>query len=362
MAVGLAAVEAALRIAPAALLPAGSYGSGVRNEMLGMNVHGTPVLYTKNGFVRRLPNREGFLDVDHEPARPPGVTRIGVFGDSYVEALQVPLESTFFRQAQAELGASTEWLAFGMSGWGTLHALRAYTTFARRYDVGVAVYLFVENDLGDNDEAIKTHEGGMSWGLPVAALSPDGTRYDLHWPKQAGAEPFWFAPAKWMQRHCLLAHVVVDRIELLERRGVQTRSERDQREMSGVAGAIPDMNARPSTWPAEARARVETLGALLLRDWKRAADEQGIALLVLYVPRGDDQLRGVLPAADTWLPWLSDTCRRLDLPLVDPSAALRAALDAGEEVYSDHWTPAGHRVVASVLADTVRSRIRTTSR
>ena len=122
------------------------------------------------------------------------------------------------------------------------------------------------------------------------------------------------------------------------------------------------MNDRPSTWPAEARARVETLGALLLRDWKRAADEQGVALLVLYVPRGDDQLRGVLPATDTWYPWLTETCRRLDLPLIDPSTAMRTALDSGEEVYSDHWTPAGHRVVASVLADAVRARIRTTSR
>ena len=358
----LAAIEAALRIAPAALLPAGGYGSGVRNDELGMNVYGTPVLYTKNGFVRRIPNRDGFLDVDHERVRPPGVARIGVFGDSYVEAMQVPLESTFFRQAETRLGASTEWLAFGISGWGTLHAFRAYTTFASRYDLEAAVYLFVENDLGDNDEIIKSHAGGASWGFPVAALSTDGTGYDVRWPNPAGSEPTWFAPAKWVQRHSLLAQVALDRLELLRRRGVRTRSEREQREMSSVAGAIPDMTDLPSTWPADARARVETLGALILRDWKRAADDRHIAFLVLYVPRGDDQLRGALPVSDTWLPWLADTCRRLDLPLVDPSPALRAALDGGEEVYSDHWTPAGHRVVAAVLADAVRSRLETSSR
>jgi hypothetical protein len=185
-------------------------------------------------------------------------------------------------------------------------------------------------------------------------------RYDLFWPRPPGSEPFWFAPAKWVQRHSLLAHVAVDRLALLQRRGVQVQSARGEREMSGVAGAIPDMSDLPPTWPAGARTRVETLGDLILRDWKRAADERGVALLVLYVPRGDDQLRGVLPASDTWLPWLSDTCQRLELPLIDPSPALRRALDGGEAVYADHWTPAGHRVVAEVLADALRSRIRTT--
>ena len=45
LAVTVLAVEAAFRLAPRALLPAGVYGSGVRHPLLGLNVHGGPVIY-----------------------------------------------------------------------------------------------------------------------------------------------------------------------------------------------------------------------------------------------------------------------------------------------------------------------------
>ena len=42
-------------------------------------------------LIRRSVNSWGFVDVEHSVAKAPGTLRIGFFGDSYVEALQVPL-------------------------------------------------------------------------------------------------------------------------------------------------------------------------------------------------------------------------------------------------------------------------------
>jgi len=362
IAICLGALEAALRLAPARLLPSGSYVSGRLDPQLGVDVHAAPVLYTKAGFVRRVPNHEGFLDVEHDARAASGVTRIGVFGDSYVESQQVPLEATFFRRGQERLGPGTEWLAFGMSGWGTLQAYRAFEVFAPRDQLSIAVYVFVENDPGDNDYLIKTQAVGSGRPLPGALLSADGDSWEERSAVPPGSEPLWYIPAKWLRRHSLLAHVVVDRLTILRRRGVQVREDRALREMGGAARGVPDVNDLPPTWPADDRARVERLGRLLLRDWKRAADARHTDLLVLYVPRGNDQLRGVISESDTWLPWLRATCADLGLPIVDPTGALREALANGREVYADHWTAAGHEVVAGVLADVLQPRLRTAYR
>ena len=47
---------------------------------------------------------------------------------------------------------------------------------------------------------------------------------------------------------------------------------------------------------------------------------------------------------------LERTCEELEIPLLDPTDALRIRLEAGEVVYDDHWTPAGHAVIAGALA------------
>jgi hypothetical protein len=50
-------------------------------------------------------NALGFRDREHEPAKPAGVVRIALLGDSLVEALQVPLEQTAGALLEAQLNA-----------------------------------------------------------------------------------------------------------------------------------------------------------------------------------------------------------------------------------------------------------------
>ena len=342
--------EAVFRLVPA-LLPAGSYGAGRFDPELGMNVLASgPTLYGPADPLLVEPNPDGFRDVAHQGAKPPGVTRIGFFGDSYVQAAQVPLETTFFRQVGRALGDRVETFGFGISGWGALHSLRAFQVLGPRYGLDVAVYVFVENDPGDEDYEIASHSESAGSAMPYAELVDGGAAYRVRWVTEPGHEPWWHAAAKFLQRHSLVSHVIRDRLALLRTRGVRVQADRADVEMSKASGALPDANDLPATWPSAYRERAERLFDLVLADWKKEAAAQRVRLLVLYVPRGESQLRGAIPRDDTWLPALESATRQLGIPLLDPSAALAARMAAGDPVYRDHWTPAGHEVIAAELS------------
>jgi hypothetical protein len=313
-----------------------------------MNVHGAPLVYNKGRYVVRTPNRDGFMDVDHERSKPAGVVRVGFFGDSYVESAQVPLDEVFFRRLAASGGSRLETFGFGMSGWGTLHAFEAWKVMAERYDLDAAYYVFVENDLGDNALEIAGH-GGPSDSRPFAALSDDPPGYRVQPVRPAKEAPWWRQAAKWLQTHSLLANVVQQRLQQLRDHGVTVRRRRDDVDMTRIAGTVPHPGDLPPSWPTGYSERARLLAERLLADWKRAADARGVPLAVLYVPRAQDQLIGGIAIEDTWLPWLRETCAKLDVPIVDPTPELLARVRAGEDVYDDHWSPAGHAAVARAL-------------
>jgi hypothetical protein len=71
-------------------------------------------------------NSRGFRDVEHSYQKPAGTVRIAVLGNSWTEALQVPLESTYPSVLQTKLdqtecfhGKRVEVLNFGVAGYST---------------------------------------------------------------------------------------------------------------------------------------------------------------------------------------------------------------------------------------------------
>ncbi|HKP37384.1 MAG TPA: hypothetical protein VJT71_11035, partial [Pyrinomonadaceae bacterium] len=86
--------------------------------------------YRKEGeaFVRI--NSDGLRDREHAKTKPPNTLRVAVLGDSYAEALQVPIENSFcvmleqkLRECQANTGRNVEVINFGVSGYGTAQEL-----------------------------------------------------------------------------------------------------------------------------------------------------------------------------------------------------------------------------------------------
>lgn len=336
--------EAALRWIPV-LTPHGTFGATRFDPAVGLNVHDAPLIYNKVRYVRRVPNRAGFLDVAHQEDKPSGTVRVGFFGDSYVEAAQVKLEDTFFRLIPQTIGGKpVETFGFGISGWGTLHALMNYRVQGKRYDLDLVVYLFVKNDPGDNSAAFAIAEH-----LPTARLSEDGMSYRMtggH--SDAARASLRYRAGKWIQRHSRLAQVVKSRLSLVG------RTPHDETAPAGIL----DPNDVPSAWPPAVRADAERVTARILSDFHASVLRDGRDFVVLYVPRDEGEIDGGLAADDTWLPWLSATCDSLGIPLIDPGDALRTGA-AGAPMYDDHWSPAGHRVIAVLLTRWLEEYIRT---
>lgn len=346
-AVGLTIIlcEVGLRWVPS-LLPAGTYGAGRFDRELGMNVHATPVIYNKVRLTRRIPNDDGFMDVDHDVQAEPGVTRVAFFGDSYVESAQVPLEQVFFRRLAERMGSGEfEFFGFGVSGWGTFAAMRAYDVLGTRYGIGVAIYVFVENDLGDQVDLIS--KGSAS--IPRLRVTDAPPGYEPVWPADPDQRGWAQRFAKAVQTRSLLAQVLISRLGILRAYGPQLTRARSDVEMSRAAREVPDPNDLPSTWAPEFRQMAETLGEQILADWSQLTRSRGQTFAVLYVPRGEAQLRGEIAEAGTWLPWLRRTCAKFSIPLIDPSPELRARLERGNRVYDDHWSAAGHEAIADAV-------------
>ncbi|MFI5366137.1 MAG: SGNH/GDSL hydrolase family protein, partial [Candidatus Binatia bacterium] len=101
-------------------------------------------------------NHEGLRDAEHPYAKPPGVFRILVLGDSFVEAMHVPLASTFAHQLEQQLNADSsgvrvETISAGVSGYGTASELLWFEREGKRYQPDLLLLEFYPgNDVKNN--------------------------------------------------------------------------------------------------------------------------------------------------------------------------------------------------------------------
>jgi hypothetical protein len=108
-------------------------------------------------------NSRGLRDREHALAKAPGVYRIAVLGDSYAEALQVPLERTFWWLLAERLercgfagGKRIEPINFGVSGYGTAQQLLTLRHRAWPYSPDMVLLAFFPgNDVRNNSKALE---------------------------------------------------------------------------------------------------------------------------------------------------------------------------------------------------------------
>lgn len=109
--------------------------------------------------------------------KPPGVIRVGVFGDSFVENLRIPVEYSFTEPLDFllnETGGTWEVLNFGTDGYGTDQIYLQYLDDAIPLDLDVVLYVFCPNDLMDviADRLIDVDPRGELRYLPVRKTRP----------------------------------------------------------------------------------------------------------------------------------------------------------------------------------------------
>ena len=100
-------------------------------------------------------NSAWMRDREHSASKAPGVYRILLLGDSFIEALQVPFEVSFANVLDQALrritGRSVEVINAGVSGWGTDDELQYLMRYGIHWQPDlVLVALTLHNDVSDN--------------------------------------------------------------------------------------------------------------------------------------------------------------------------------------------------------------------
>jgi hypothetical protein len=107
-------------------------------------------------------NSAGLRDREHSLPKPPNTLRIAVLGDSFAEALQVPMESAFWAVAEQRLqgseavgGRRVEVINFGVSGFSTARELITLRRRVWQYSPDIVVLLVTtSNDVRDNSRRL----------------------------------------------------------------------------------------------------------------------------------------------------------------------------------------------------------------
>jgi hypothetical protein len=118
--------------------------------------------FTREGRAFVRVNPAGQRDRAHPLAKPEAVYRVAVLGDSYSEAMQVELESSWWwllgerlQQCGFQPGKRIEVLNFGVSGYGTAQQYLALESTAIRYRPDLVLLQFTNgNDVQDNSAAL----------------------------------------------------------------------------------------------------------------------------------------------------------------------------------------------------------------
>ncbi len=310
------------------------------------------IIYNKaNGLVKNSTNQEGWVDVDHNKDKENSQFRVAFFGDSYIEGLGTPSALHFFRNLPQKVsGTPMEYFGFGMSGFGTIQSYINSMRYLNIYDFDLVVYVFVENDIGDNIWRIKKLPNRP---YAIKTVSEPGFMIEKHFSDELKlSNEFPYNLKGYLKSQSLLLQVVTDRISLLKRGGIKLKAnEKDMGMKTQSKGDIPNQNDLPSSWPEKIKTEAQELAFSIIKKWSSEIKKTGKHFAVLYVPRGPDYLTEKAQAKNTFKGWLVSSCKRLNIPLIDPSKALLKKQEEGGEVYRDHFFLPGHEVLNDVISE-----------
>lgn len=109
-------------------------------------------------------NSEGLRDREHTKAKPPNTLRVAVLGDSFTEAIHVPVEQTFWSKLERNLGncqavkgrKNVEVINFGVQGYGTAQELMMLRKKVWDYSPDIVILaFFIGNDVINNSPKLE---------------------------------------------------------------------------------------------------------------------------------------------------------------------------------------------------------------
>ena len=302
-------------------------------------------------------NARGWHDVEHAQEKPPGVERILVLGDSYVEARHVPRDSTFARILERRLrersgdDPSIEVVAIGQRGWSQREELDALEREGIVYDPDLVLLCFLGfNDVSGNSKELRAR--GKQQEQTLVAKRPGQTRVRLD------SLPGLLLPASHLNR------ALSYRLALLSARFEPALHPDRAPESSIPIDYLVFCDVEDPEWPrawaateslvVAIRDRVEASGArflLVSLPMPQQSIENGVAQLTRAYP-ALAKLEPEMDRPDSLLASIT-TRHAIDRLVLAPSFRERSRR-ANERLHfpvNGHWNEAGHRFAAEVMGD-----------
>lgn len=313
-------------------------------------------------------NSHGLRGPDRPYAKPPGVFRILLLGDSFTEGYTVPealtVRSVLEQILSRDACPPREVLNAGVAGYGTDQEYLSYLHDGNRYHPDLVVLLFFGNDLADNARLRKKPYFDVVDGKPVLRNTPvpppppgrrsrrpePTNRWSHPWRGSWALELLGRRTAVRPGLHRALAHLGL--VRPFEAHGPTT---------DWLSSYGPPTPVTADMW----RRTLAILGAL-----DEAVKTRGSQLVVFYVParfevdsrywaqtRSRWQLDGPGWDPERVFRRLYRACAVRGIPVVDPRGAFRASERSGRSGYlsrDPHWNAVGHRLAAESLAQFLR--------
>ena len=330
-------------------------------------------------------NSLGFTDREPPtPERAAASCHVSIIGDSFVEALEVPIEDKLqVRLEKLAAGRLTHLdittSAFGFEGTGQVQQLPFYDEYARRLHPKLLVLVFVDNDFINNapvSRALQFRARGRKNRLePTVERRPDG-ELELAWSLPQDPLPSISptpAPnlASWAVR---IARKVTHRSQLAfwlrakkralfppDREDWFVRDAEALRRQPGYAALLEgwrpttrhdmvQLFARRELPPLFEEALEYT--AFALEQFKQRADRDGAALVILASQ--DLKLHGT-----RMFERMGEIAATLSIPVIDQADYILrqgARLTDARWPHAGHWNPAGHQWAAEALLEYIEQR------
>jgi hypothetical protein len=308
--------------------------------------YGTRGLWTKGNLAQqhgewRINNDGWNSPIDYTPEKTPGVKRIAIIGDSYIEAWQVDAEKSYPSLLRDSLGAKYQVYSFGVSQSPMSQYVYVSRYVEKKYSPDIYIFNLVHNDF---HESIN----GMAY-IPMymtVKLNKDSTFTEVQ-----PVEPertYTKVPGGEILRHSSFLRYLYYNLNLMERFKARKAAAKEF-EMNVAVNDILDK-----------KDSLAAVTAYLMRTIKRDLGNKEV-IFVMDAPRQSIYSGDLAHAKVAWLNHMVDSlCKQENFPFIDLTPYMDADFKKNgkhfESKYDNHWDYYGHQFVASVVYEYFKNK------
>lgn len=335
-------------------------------------------------------NAHGWRGNEISLAKPEGVYRVLVLGDSFMAGLQVQDDETFSRVLEYRLNRGTaprrvEVVNFGVPSWGTDQQYLALREYGLSFKPDlILLALYAQNDISDNYSVLQSK--ASTYPKPFFDIK-DGELVERPF---SDPTPALIAVSRWLVAPFRVYPLVRDSLlqvplahRLLYRLGIVGVVPREPQEAGG-------RTASRWRWPGRWRHQLGVYSRQYSKEWMvawaitealltRARDEAeraGAEFLLVQIPDpvvvmprslwGDLAGNSGVAMLDVDKPTqlLEQLAHKDDVGFISLVSGFRDRIGESESEFEKyylncdgHWTPAGHRLAADLVVPHVAARI-----